>query len=201
MPRDSSSMSTGASTSRPRNRDNGTALRPSGHHPAFLIYPIIYMCCATPMTLGSLTPLEKSTPFMAVAGIMLASTGFFNAILWSTTIIFSANEDMVNTGLDHFVFIRTPEDRTFGNMIWVQGAAERPSEENTNNGGWWMLSRGRNNSESEAETPLHLIKKPSATYRPQPGAIQMDISTTVVIENERVVDKRLSHVTETTEIQ
>jgi hypothetical protein len=159
---------------------------------------MIYMCCATPMTLGSITPLEKSTPFMTFAGIMLSSTGVFNAILWSTTIIFSKDEDMVNTGLDQFSFVRTPEDRTFGNMVWVQGAVvKRQSDVPINTGGWWMLSRGRNNSDSEV--PLHIVKKPSASTHNQPGAIQMDISTTVVIENQHTVDKRLSHVTEAIE--
>lgn len=162
--------------------------RPSGHHPAFLVYPLIYVCCASPMTIGSITPLEQSTAFMTVAGILLASMGLLNAILWSTMIIFSQKEDMVNTGLDNFAFIRTPENRSFGNMIWVQGAVHASSSTKSTNGNkWWVLSRSRNNSDTEI--PLRDTRSPSVPQC-QPGAIQLDVSTTVEIEDERMMSRR-----------
>ncbi|KAH8879767.1 hypothetical protein GQ53DRAFT_755650 [Thozetella sp. PMI_491] len=181
-----------------RDPGNHNGLHPSGHHPAFLIYPIVYMCCATPLTLGSITPLENSTPFMIFAGTLLASVGFCDALLWSTTIIFSGNEDMVNTGLDHFAFVRTPEGRTFGNMIWVQGGGREQSEnEKTKSGGWWMLGRGRNNS--DCEVPLHDVK-PSSSSQHHVGGIQMDVSTSVVIEDDHALDKGQGPVAKTLEL-
>ncbi|KAH8678541.1 hypothetical protein BX600DRAFT_452182 [Xylariales sp. PMI_506] len=171
-------MPSNASRTSSRIGGSGSRLRPSGHHPAFLIYPIIYLCCASPMLFGSLTPLQESTPFMTFAAIMLASSGFFNAILWAMTIVFSRREDIINTGLEHFTFMRTPQERTFGNMIWVQGAVQNQSPIKTS-GGWWML--GRERSHSDSEIPLHNVK--SKGLGPStPGAIQLDISTTVVVE-------------------
>ncbi|KAH7028100.1 uncharacterized protein B0I36DRAFT_385986 [Microdochium trichocladiopsis] len=110
-------------------RNSGTKLRPSGHHPAFLIYPIIYTVVASPLTLGSITPLENSTLFMITSATLLSSLGFFNALLWASTIIFSRRDDLVDTGLEYFSFMRTPSDRQYGNMIWVQGGACTPEDD------------------------------------------------------------------------
>jgi len=172
MPTNGNPMSTAA-------RNSGTKLRPSGHHPAFLIYPIIYSFAAFPLTLGSITPLENSTLFMTIASTLLASLGFFNALLWASTIIFSHRDDLVDTGLQYFTFMRTPSDRQYGNMIWVQGGAARSEDEGGAgrlkrrsvsgpglglSGGcdspsgedrgdskrkWYLLGRGRNGSDSE----------------------------------------------------
>lgn len=102
--------------------NNTTPLRPSGHHPAFLIYPCIYMATGTPLMLGSLIPaLERSPAFMGTAGALLASTGLLDTILWSSIVLFSRREDLRNTGLDQFAFMRTPEGRTLGNIVFVQG--------------------------------------------------------------------------------
>lgn len=103
---------------------SSTPLRPSGHHPAFLIYPCIYMVTGTPLMLGSLVPvLERSPAFMGAAGALLASTGLLDTILWSSIVLFSRKEDLRYTGLDQFAFMRTPEGRTLGNIVFVQGGS------------------------------------------------------------------------------
>ncbi|KXJ88460.1 hypothetical protein Micbo1qcDRAFT_207188 [Microdochium bolleyi] len=198
-------------------RHSGTKLRPSGHHPAFLIYPLIYTFLASPLTLGSITPLEYSTLFMTVAATLLASLGFFNALLWASTIIFSHNDDLVDTGLQYFAFMRTPSDRQYGNMIWVQGGAARPEDDEAGGGGvvgggedgnrrtgsakgkWFLLGRGRNGSDSEiplrVQQPLAGQQQQHSRQPSRGGAgssgvglgIRLDVSTTVVVEDSKVL--------------
>lgn len=183
------------------NGQLGTPLRPSGHHPAFLIYPCIYTFTGTPLILGSLIPaLEKNPIFMGTAGTLLASTGLLDAILWSSIIIFSKREDMVNTGLDQFSFMRTPEGRTLGNIVFVQGGGgqasggggggggghtpaynkdsdrqrRRQSWHSKKEKGWWRLG-DRNSS----QTNLTQDRMPDID-----GGIQMEVVTSVVVEGQ-----------------
>lgn len=188
------------------NDDAGpsTPLRPSGHHPAFLIYPCIYTITGTPLMLGSLIPiLERNPIFMGVAGALLASTGLLDAILWSSIIVFSRREDMVNTGLDQFSFMRTPEGRTLGNIVFVQGGnncgggdggaggskaapyggpynkdgdrhRRRQSWHSKKEKGWWRLG-DRNGS----QTNLTHERMPDVD-----GGIQMEVVTSVVVEGQ-----------------
>lgn len=193
-----------------------TPLRPSGHHPAFLIYPCIYTITGTPLILGSLIPvLERNAIFMGTAGGLLASTGLLDAILWSSIIVFSRREDIVNTGLDQFSFMRTPEGRTLGNIVFVQGgqaggdgadgsgAGAAPPYNNSNNKdngdrnrrrqswhskkekGWWRLG-DRNSS----QTNLTQERMPDVD-----GGIQMEVVTSVVVEGQdgSVEDERRRH--------
>lgn len=173
---------------------NSTALRPSGHHPAFLIYPCIYSFTGTPLILGSLIPaLERNVYFMTVAGSLFALTGLLDTILWSSIILFSRKEDLANTGLDQFSFVRTPEGRTLGNIVFVQGGGgggqggggeqrrmKRQSWQSKKEKGWWRLrERNSNGSQISISRAWNADMDRGAGY-----GIQMEVVTSVVVENE-----------------
>ncbi|KAK7743877.1 hypothetical protein SLS53_003898 [Cytospora paraplurivora] len=156
-----------------------TPLRPSGHHPAFLVYPCIYMITGTPVLLGSLIPALERTPiFMGVAGALLAATGLLDSALWSSIILFSNKDDIHNSGLDHFTFLRTPEGRTLGNIVLVQGGNEnwkRASwHSKKKDQGWWRLGEHRNSSQASLTQQVLGHEQ----------GIHLDIVTTVVVEGE-----------------
>lgn len=175
MPRRPGSV-TSSSRSRP---DDSTPLRPSGHHPAFLVYPCIYTFTGTPLILGSLIPtLERIPAFLGAAGALLATTGLLDTILWSYIIVFSDKTDIRNTGLDQFTFMRTPEGRNLGNIVYVQGGQDkwkRQSWHSKKDKGWWRLG-DRNSSQ-----PSLPSQQPQSD-----GGIQMDIVTTVVVDDSSV---------------
>lgn len=165
-----------------RSTSTGTPLRPSGHHPAFLIYPCIYGVTGTPLILGSLIPaLERNVVFMGVAGGLLAATGLLDSILWSSIVLFSKKEDLADVGLDKFAFTRTPEGRNLGNIVLIQGGRtsdkrqhHRQSWHSKKDQGWWRLG-DRNNSQ------------PSLPQEHPPemdDGIQMEIVTSVVVESQ-----------------
>lgn len=148
------------------------------------------------MIMGSLIPvLERAPEFMATAGALLAATGLLDAILWSSILLFSGKEDLANTGLDQFTFMRTPEGRTLGNIVFVQGGGKdtgggiggdlgrhgnrRQSWHSRKDKGWWRLGdRGGNESH------------PSSSQEHLPGGgglgdgIQMEVVTMVVSERQ-----------------
>lgn len=174
-------------------RESTTALRPSGHHPAFLIYPCIYTVTGTPLILGSLIPaLERNPVFMGGAGTLLALTGLLDSILWSSIILFSKREDLANTGLDQFSFMRTPEGRTLGNIVFVQGGGgggggeqgnlndrrvKRQSWHSKKEKGWWRLGDRASSSQS-----IHREWPPE--FDDGNRGIQMEVVTSVVVEGE-----------------
>lgn len=189
---------------------NSTRLRPSGHHPAFLIYPCIYGITGTPLILGSLVPvLERNVPFMGMCGTLLGATGLMDALLWSSIILFSKKEYLVEIGMDKFAFTRTPEGRTLGNIVVVQGGSraagamiDHDTFHNINTGGsinennnrhhrqswhskkdhgWWRL-RDRNSSQRSFTTE----QGPSHNDDGGGGGIQMQIVTSVVVEDPRL---------------
>ncbi|KAH7038262.1 uncharacterized protein B0I36DRAFT_77609 [Microdochium trichocladiopsis] len=108
--------------------------RPSGHHPAFLLYPLVYVVCVAPLAIARCVDMSRGSGsvnpgYYMVAGALLACHGWLNVLLWTTTVIFVSPSDAKETGLDRFAFMRTPHERRFGNMIWVEGgtsASETP---------------------------------------------------------------------------
>ncbi|KAH6645626.1 hypothetical protein BKA67DRAFT_498003, partial [Truncatella angustata] len=106
----------------------------SGTQPGFLIYPIIYVLCTIPLAMGRVLTMagrDLGVGYFCFAGSMMASNGWLDVLLFSYTrspIIFAASPDSVDTGLDKFIFMRTPHERSYGNIIWVQG----PSGSNKN---------------------------------------------------------------------
>ncbi|PSR76245.1 hypothetical protein BD289DRAFT_177401 [Coniella lustricola] len=178
---------------------SSTRLRPSGHHPAFLIYPCIYGITGTPLMLGSVIPaLENNVPFMGVCGALLGTTGLMDALLWSSILLFCKKECLAEIGLDKFAFMRTPEGRTLGNIVIVQGGSgaaggmdddgafskghagnrntRGQSWHSKKDHGWWRL-RDRNGSQRSFSTEQNPGQGESS------GGIQMQIVTSVVVED------------------
>lgn len=115
---------------------------------------------------------------MGTAGALLAATGLLDSILWSYIIVFSDKADIRNTGLDQFTFMRTPEGRNLGNIVYVQGGQDkwkRQSWHSKKDKGWWRLG-DRNSSQ-----PSLPSQQPQSD-----GGIQMDIVTTVVVDDSSV---------------
>ncbi|RYP42295.1 hypothetical protein DL768_010366 [Monosporascus sp. mg162] len=131
----SSSASQSSSGGQQQDREPSSASRSSNSHPAFLIYPLIYVSCTAPLALGRIATMagvNVSITYFCVAGGLIASNGFLDVLLFSTTrhlVLFNAPADSDDTGLSTFAFMRTPRDRQYGNMVWVQGGARNaPSE-------------------------------------------------------------------------
>ncbi|XXG93792.1 hypothetical protein Hte_000041 [Hypoxylon texense] len=192
-----------------RSTTNGisTRMQSSGHHPAFLIYPVIYVLCTAPLALGrvvSMSGREVSIAYFCAAGAMIASNGWLDVLLFSTTrhsIIFNASPDSDNTGLETFAFMRTPHWRQYGNMVWVQGGARGENGEQgrqhrrrreapwglgkiTRLAGWSRMGRGSENKTNNWFGGTGSGSQES--LRGNAGAaetgIQMDTVTTVVVE-------------------
>jgi hypothetical protein len=104
-------------------RREAEAPRKSGYHPAFLVYPFIYLICIAPLVVGRVSLIvgyDLGIAYFAFAGSLLAANGLFNSALWTTTILFCAPNDMVATGLDQFTFMRTPA-RNYGHTVVISG--------------------------------------------------------------------------------
>lgn len=158
------------------------------HHPAFLIYPLIYVLCTMPLAIGriaAMTGVHVPLEFFCAAGALIVSNGWLDVLLWGTTrhtIVFGRLEDADALGLDTFDFMRTPSDRRFGNFVWVQGASDMPtgrSDEPTRRSRpWWRpvgetLGRGGsgvgNGSRSDPRE-LWEDRDSGAPARPPPGS-------------------------------
>ncbi|KAF9876562.1 integral membrane protein [Colletotrichum karsti] len=183
------------------SQQQASASNPSnaGHHPAFLIYPIIYILCTAPLALGRVITMagqQVSLEYFCIAGAMIASNGWLDVLLFSTTrhvIIFNASPDYEETGLETFAFMRTPANRRFGNIVWVQGAGSTPNhviggDEGT--GGWLrkLFRRGGGsrrgvNRDGHRRSGAHRsISQESLRRRGAMEGIQMETVTTVVVE-------------------
>lgn len=98
------------------------------HHPAFLIYPLIYVVCTLPLALGrvgTLASAEVPYWYFCMAGALITSNGWLDVLLWGTTrhtVVFGPVGNADALGLETFAFMRTPPGREFGNIVWVQGA-------------------------------------------------------------------------------
>ncbi|KAG6364068.1 hypothetical protein INS49_009171 [Diaporthe citri] len=157
------------------------------HHPAFLIYPLIYVLCTMPLAIGriaAMTGVDVPLGLFCAAGALIVSNGWLDVLLWGTTrhtIVFGRLEDADALGLDTFDFMRTPSDRRFGNFVWVQGASDMPtgrSDEPTRRSRpWWRpvgetLGRGGsgvgNGSRSDPRG-LWEDRDPGVPARPPPG--------------------------------
>lgn len=59
-------------------REKNEPPKPSGHHPAFLIYQIIYIICTAPLAvsrMAAMTGTKSGWVFYGIAGAMIASHG------------------------------------------------------------------------------------------------------------------------------
>lgn len=106
------------------------------------------MMCITPLVVGRIALIlgvDLGISFFAFAGSILAANGLLNSILWTTTIFFSAPEDMRATGLDQFSFLRTPA-RDYGHTVIISGPVSRgyagTYEKGKGKEWWWWKSGG-----------------------------------------------------------
>lgn len=163
----------------------------SGYHPAFLAYPFVYLLCITPLVIGRIAVImgkDLGIHYFAFAGSILAAHGLLNSILWTSTILFSASEDIEASGLNKFSFIRTPV-RDYGHSVVISGPASRgytatDGKEMTE--WWWWKSGGlkswrfRYDKAHEKLNP-DLIRISTAPAIEGPY-IQMDVVTRIVVE-------------------
>jgi hypothetical protein len=160
------------------------------HHPAFLIYPIIYLICILPLAVGRVATMAGKEPpigYFCFAGSLAASNGWLDVLLFTTTrrsIVFAHGDDLGNedTGVNTFTFMHSTP-KTFGNTIWVRGGHdERRRKPPT--GGWWRLL---GDPETQARKRAGLGKSLSQTSLTpmELNAIQMEVITTVVVEDDR----------------
>lgn len=142
----SSSSSLSSSSARESPVDKQPRIN-ADHHPAFLVYPLIYVLCTMPLAIGriaAMTGVHVPLEFFCAAGALIVSNGWLDVLLWGTTrhtIVFGRLEDADALGLDTFDFMRTPSDRRFGNFVWVQGASDmqsgRSDEPTRRSRRWW----------------------------------------------------------------
>ncbi|CAK7216087.1 hypothetical protein SBRCBS47491_002713 [Sporothrix bragantina] len=100
----------------------------SARHPTFLLYPLIYVLCTAPLAAGRIASMagnDVSLAYFCFAGVMIASAGWLDVALYSSTrrsIVFSGEAPpSQDTGLETFAFMRTPVGRKFGNVVFVSG--------------------------------------------------------------------------------
>jgi hypothetical protein len=208
-------------------RTNSASIAPkaqTGHHPAFLIYPVIYVFCTAPLALGRIATMagaKMSLGYFCAAGALITSNGWLDVLLWGLTrrvLLFESDIDAEDLGLATFGFMRTPPERKYGNMVWVQGASGRAAEEEAqlretgadeakDGFGWWRAAHwwrarsgrgpgaaGRRRTSSGGQilghrrTGSRSISQESLRGGRGDMAIQMDVVTTVEVEVD--ADKR-----------
>ncbi|KAI1370966.1 G protein-coupled glucose receptor regulating Gpa2-domain-containing protein [Hypoxylon crocopeplum] len=200
----SHSRPSASASARPGANSTSTQTHPSGHHPAFLIYPVIYVLCTAPLALGRVVTMagrDVSIAYFCLAGAMIASNGWLDVLLFSTTrhtIIFNGSLDSENTGLETFTFMRTPHWRQYGNMVWVQGGAQGNNghdgrQRRRRRGTFWGLGKigqlvewvrrdGRSKIGGQGSVSQESLRGITGTTE---TGIQMDTVTTVVVEIEQ----------------
>lgn len=90
------------------------------------MYPLVYFFTIAPIFIGRLIEInggQLQNPYHYTTGCLLAAQGLFNSILWTTTLLFLSRQSIEDVGLMRFV--RTPEERRYGNMVWIQGGERR----------------------------------------------------------------------------
>jgi hypothetical protein len=180
----------------------------AGYHPAFLLYPIIYVVCTLPLAAGRIATMAGLTvPYwwFCLAGALITSNGWADCLLWGMTrrsLIFGSADDIdeEDTGLDTFDFMRTPRGRQFGNIVWVQGASRRsialPNDAERSGGDKWTNMFGRNWKGVRLESNDYSGRGRSGSQESLRGAdrrprnergdmaIQLDLVTSVTVEQD-----------------
>jgi len=137
---------------------------------------------------GASVPLT----YFCAAGALITSNGWLDVLLWGSTrrsLIFG-DVDEQQLGLGTFAFMRTPPNRRYGNMIWVEGAGKPAMDEEETAGGWWgrLVGRRRTRSQSDGMKRGGRSGSQESLHGGSRGdmgmAIQLDTVTTVVVEVE-----------------
>ncbi|KAL8341826.1 hypothetical protein RB601_005332 [Gaeumannomyces tritici] len=104
------------------------ALR-GGYSWGFLSYPIIFVVLTAPLAIGrimSMTSVDVPIAYFCASGALISANGLLDVLMWGFTrrdVVFGDAIEVAGAlGLETFSFMRTPQDRKYGNMIWVQGA-------------------------------------------------------------------------------
>ena len=162
------------------------------HSRAFLIYPLIYILCTMPlatMRAVNLADIDISMGCWDFAGGMIAMNGAFDCLLFGATrhaIVFGSKYNVADadTGINTFSFIRTPRNREYGNIVWVQGGDGEEEEEqgDQNRGGWlaWPRRALRRGSGivQKSSAPVHEMSSAHSHWPP----ILMDLETRVSVQ-------------------
>lgn len=177
-----------------------------GGHNLFLLYPLIYIACTLPLALGRIATMAGAhvpIAYFCTAGALITSNGWLDVLLWGATrhtLLFGADVDTQESGLESFAFMRTPHGRRWGNIVWVEGGGgggngtgdrkgAGDKEEGGGRVGRWVKGRmgwrqlgfggggsGGGNGNGAGE------KEGRVRGREEGLAIQMDMVTTVVVE-------------------
>ncbi|WQF89958.1 Putative glucose receptor Git3 [Colletotrichum destructivum] len=108
----------------------------------FLLYPLVYVVCTTPLAAGRLASMaghEVSLAYFCFAGAMIACNGWMDVALYSSTrrsIVFSSEGPPTqDVGLETFTFMCSTPTR-FGNTTTVVGGVDPKGKQNTCNKKW-----------------------------------------------------------------
>lgn len=221
QPRPKSGLSLRGEDHQPDSASTASRVR-NGHHPAFLLYPVIYVACTAPLALGRIATMAGAKVplgYFCAAGALITSNGWLDVLLWGVTrrvLLFESEIDAEGAGLETFTFMRTPPERKYGNMVWVQGAsrgdAEKTGREETDTdeardgcglrkaAQWRREASGRlsaagNRKRGSSAGQMLGHRRPGSRGISQESlksrgdlAIQMDVVTTVEVEVEVEVE-------------
>ncbi|KAI1270477.1 hypothetical protein F5Y18DRAFT_13887 [Xylariaceae sp. FL1019] len=156
----------------------------SRYHPAFLIYPVIYLLCILPLAVGRVASMAGKTPplgYFCFAGALAASNGWLDVLLFTITrksIVFAHGDELGNedTGVSTFTFM-SPTPTTFGNTVWVWSA--KAAEQRDAASGWWRIL-----GDPDAEGQRKLSLSQTSLAPTEQNAIQMEVVTSIVVEHK-----------------
>ncbi|KAI6371642.1 hypothetical protein MCOR25_003924 [Pyricularia grisea] len=179
-----------------------------GYNSAFLIYPLIYVVCTAPLAIGRIATMARATlpvTYFCAAGALISLNGFLDTVLWGLTrreVVFgdvdgSAGAD--GLGLESFSFMRTPHNRKYGNMIWIEAGADKSKDGDVRASSsrrgpslpFWSgilggdVRGGRREGRGGAQRSIsqQSLRGSAGLGRGETlGGIQMDMVTTVVVE-------------------
>lgn len=174
------------------------------HKRAFLIYPLAFVLCTLPHTVGRIATMagvDVPVRYYSFAGVMMTSNGFLDCLIFGSTrheIIFGSTEQVAakSTGLETFSFIRTPPSR-FGNEVRIQGGPSNARiDPNPGVGGWWPLPRGGGDAAGRSTgtgvtglrgTSQETLRNDNQQQQQPPPnndrTIRMDIVTSMTVED------------------
>ena len=175
--------------------------RPSGHHPAFFVYPILSALMMMPLVAVRLTAMRGGHPsvqWFCAAGTAYAYNGLCMVLLWISTMMLTSPQERADAGLARFQFMRT-DPAAYGNIIWISSDAgardcekKRGRADETKAGvgaRWWLWwsdggkdrtgRRGRRGFRHGCGISEESLQRGVL----EENGIQMNVVTTVVIEH------------------
>lgn len=130
--------------------------------------------------------------YFLFAGAMIASNGWLDVIIWSSTMIFLAPKDIKEAGLEDFRFLRTNSVK-YGNLVWVEGGQGQDEGSGRGSGpswrptlGWGGKSKPGRDYPRGARGGIREDTGRMDTSRQDAGQfIQIERSTMVVVEDNQ----------------